>query len=531
MISRLKVELNSAILAAVLSIILSVGLGNTSGVGIQAGLICSGILVIVASMVRGTPGLISGPSASLSVVIMALVGTINGDLVILLYTFLMCGLIQVAFGLLNIGKYIRFIPYPVVSGFISGLGVIVIILQLPPALGLQEANVEESINSILSNIYNIDYSSLVFFVFSILIIGISKYYIKQFPVYFAYIAIASLLFNVFNSDMPTMKSVYFDFNFAHYTNLRFPKFDEVRIILNYSFTLASLASIQTLLTSLIADNLSKVRHNSNKELIGQGLGNIASSLLGGMPGAAITTATVANINAGSKSRLSGVLTGIFAISFFVISGNLVGYIPKVVIASVLAYVGYTLIDIKSIRLFFRMPRGDAAVFITVLSLTIYLDIIRAVTIGMLLACVLFMKRVGVIVEELSSQKSLENDVWVRKSKAKIPLKMLGKVQVLNVVGPFFFGFTGRFYRIVEEVKPGQTLVLRMSRCTFMDHTGALALSDSIQRLKERNVDIYFIGLKRQPLRLLLSLGIVGKKVSRDRCFSDMNALLSRMADK
>jgi SulP family sulfate permease len=294
-------------------------------------------------------------------------------------------------------------------------------------------------------------------------------------------------------------------------------YDEV---ITAAITLAALGSIDSLLTSVVADNVTKTRHNSNQELIGQGIGNAVGGIFGGIPGAGATMRTLVNIRSGGRGRISGILHSITLAIILLGVGRYAALIPNAVLAGVLITVGIGILDYKGFRHIAKVPRSDAAIMIIVLLVTVFLDLLTAVGIGMVMAAVLFMKKMSDISEEktiIQEVSSYTNELgWV---KDHIPEQWRTKVFVKSIEGPLFFGFASGFQKMAEQLPSVRYVIMIMDKVPFIDQTGLYALEESILSLEQRGIDVLLTGMQDQPESMLRKVVIIPDLIAENHIFA------------
>jgi len=546
--SNIKGDLFGGITAGIVALPLALAFGEQTELGAVAGLYGAIALGMMAALFGGTKTQISGPTAPMTVVAAVMImeaigktGDLQSAMPFIIATFVMTGLIQAALGLFKLGKYIKYIPYPVVSGFMSGIGIIIVVTQLFPFIGADSPSggalgTISSLHTIpeLINVYSIGIALV-----TIAIIYTLPYATKKIPASLvalllisvaAYFLIPEGLILKINSggDLPTgLPKVNFDF-----VKVLVNPATLVRIF-EYSFTLAALGGIDSLLTSVVADNITKTKHDSNKELIGQGLGNMVAGIIGGLPGAGATMRTVININSGGKTRLSGVVAALLLAAILLGLGSLVGHIPNAVLAGILVTVGLGIIDYKGIKHLRSIPLPDAVIMFIVLLLTVFVDLLVAVSVGMVLAAFVFMKKSADMAEESSKVKSLQNlldeEVW--EDEKDLVSKLGDKVFIKHLEGPLFFGmisgFKERFKTLPSEVK---VVIIRMDKVPYVDQSGLYAMEDSIMELQEKRVKVIFYGLQEHPRIMFEKIDIIPDLVPEELCFDsgkDLEAFLEK----
>lgn len=538
--SNIRGDLMGGITAGVVALPLSLAFGEQTELGAIAGLYSAIALGFLAIIFGGTSTQISGPTAPMTVVSAVVItktidfaGGFEAALPMIFATFFLSGLLQVLFGVIRLGKYIRYIPYPVVSGFMSGIGVIIIIAQIFPFFGIAspQGGALGTLSSLQLipeqlNIYSVGLAFL-----TILIIYFFPRLSKKFPATLAALIFISLLAFLFlpegaflkiNSKgpipegLPKLQLGIVDI---------FSNFSYLTVILEYAITLAALGSIDSLLTSVVADNMTKTRHDSNKELIGQGIGNMGAAFIGGLPGAGATMRTVININSGGRFKLSGVIAALFLLAVLLGLGPMVGHIPNAVLAGILITVGIGIIDYKGLKHLFSIPRSDAVVFLLVLLLTVFVDLLVAVGAGMVLASLLFMKNISDVIDQRSKVAPMrEFSPEITWDDEKELIEHLGdKVLIKHLDGPMFFGFAAKFQEMELHTKGIKAVVIRMDKVPYVDQSGLYAMEDVILSLYEQKIPVAFVNLHGQPLEMFKKIDLIPDLVGEELNFPDIRA--------
>lgn len=522
-------------------------LEEASSIGAKAGLYGAIGLSILAALFGGTATQISGPTApmttvSVKVVAVSLAGvavasqadTLDRALPMILATFMVAGLMQISFGILKLGKYIRYIPYSVVSGFMTGIGVIIIITSIFPFFG--SANpVEEGFApslGVLLNIHElpdlINWQAAALSVLSIGIIYLFPRISKVVPSpLVALILVSAFSYFILHPESVTvigtipqeLPAIHLEM-FSWFTVL------EWETILLYGLALSVLGLIDSLLTSVVADNITKTKHDSNRELIGQGIGNVAVAFIGGLPGAGATMRTVVNVNSGGKTRLSGVISGLLLLVVLLVAAPLVGHIPQPVLSGILITVGIGIIDYKGISHIRKIPTTDAVVMVVVLLLTVFWDLIMAVGFGMVISSIAFMKKMSEIVEENTEMAELSEHMDQEKwdDEVKISEEDAKKVYIKHLYGPLFFGFSTKLKELVSRLPDIKVFVIRMERVPFVDQSGIYALEEIITGLKDKGITVVMTGIQEQPLQSLERMHIIPNLVEPKHILEDITDL-------
>ncbi len=529
---NLKGDLSGGVVAGVVALPLALAFGVQSGLGAIAGLYGAIILGILAALLGGTATQASGPTGPMTVVSAAVVtlavsefGGIESALPIILLTFFLGGIFQILFGILRVGSYIKYFPYPVISGFMTGVGLIIILFQLFPFFGLTSP---KSTLAVLQNLPEIFMEANIAAI-GIGLLTIAVYYLfpkitKAVPSTLVALIVATFVAYFFKIDVPLIGDIPSGLPELKVGGFYSIPSEAYALIIEYAIILAALGSIDSLLTSVIADNITKTRHNSNKELIGQGIGNTVAAMFGGIPGAGATKGTVININSGGKTRLSGAIHGFFLLIILLGAGSLAAYIPIPVLAGILIPVGLNIIDYKALKHLLKVPRADTVVLLLVLLITTFGNLIYAVGIGIVFASVLFMKKIGDLAEERVEIKSLGDSqpetLWADEQTLYAEFK--NSVYIKHLYGPLFFGFASEFQSMVDKRDVNiKALILRMDRVPYIDQSGLYALENALFDLKKKNTPVILVGLEDQPKDMLLAIGIIPNLVREDAICPDI----------
>ncbi|MEO8047101.1 MAG: SulP family inorganic anion transporter [Nitrospirota bacterium] len=537
---NLKGDLSGGLVAGVIALPLALAFGVQSGMGAAAGLYGAIAVGIFAAWLGGTPTQASGPTGPMTVVAASIVvyataraGSVEEGLGIVLMSFFAGGLFQLGLGLLGIGKYVKYFPYPVVSGFMSGVGLIIVCLQLWPLLGSSSPkSTFEVVSRIQEPLSAINWSAVFLGGLTLAINYLVPLVTKAVPSVLVALIAGTGVAVTAGLGVPTVGDIPTGF-----PDLRVNVFmnidpSDYAFIVESGLTLALLGSIDSLLTSVIADNITKTQHNSRRELIGQGIGNMIAACFGGIPGAGATKGTVVNINAGARTRLSGIVHGLLLLAMLLGAGAFVSYIPLSVLAGLLISVGVAIIDRKGLRHLLHVPRADALVMMVVLVWTVFGNLIYAVAAGVVLASVLFMKTASDLEEERSSVENIgrlpAEEPWPDESD--LSQKHEGEVFVTHLHGPLFFGFTSGYRALASQLSSKtRVLIIRMERVPYMDQSGMYALEDTVLDLHAKGATVLLIGIQDQPLDMLRRIYLVPDLVPEDQLFYDMAACMAWLA--
>ena len=597
--SNIKGDAFGGITAGIVALPLALAFGVSSGLGPSAGLYGAIFISFFAALFGGTNTQISGPTAPMTavsmVVIAGIVAANDGDvtkaLPAILTIFILAGLFQIILGVIGLGKYIRYIPYPVVSGFMTAIGLIILLTQILPSVGYypkedtvfvetfkpqakevilknllkEEAgekilvieNFEETIKradkisgaDILKEsenlaaketsgalgaikalpraVQNIDWLELMLALGTIFIIYGFKRITTKVPSTLVALVVMSGVAVGFGLDYRTIQEIP--------SGIPIPKWEiftgfSLSSITPYIFTaltLALLGAIDSLLTSVVADNMTKTKHKPNKELIGQGIGNSIAALFGGIPGAGATIRTVVNINAGGKTKLSGMIAGIMLLLIMLGLGPIASKIPAGVLAGILITVGIGVMDYKGLKAIPYLPRdvkigpiklsSEVLIMIVVLLLSTFWNLVYAVGIGLVIASLMFMKKIGDLTAERSNVKSLKEESWA--DEIDFPENLKEKVFIKHIKGPLFFGSTSEFQALSQQIpESAKTVIMRLGRMQYMDQSGLYAMEDMLQDLKKKNIEVLFVNLLQQPRYMMERIDIIPDFIPKEHIF-------------
>lgn len=525
---HIRGDIFGGLTAGIVALPLALAFGVQSGMGAIAGLYGAIALGIFAAIFGGTSTQISGPTGPMTVVSAVFIataintaGSLEAGLPIIIATFLLAGVLLIALGIIRIGQYVRYIPYPVVSGFMSGIGVIIIFLQIFPFFGHASP---KTIPDIFVNIgiplSDINWSAVGLALLTIAIIYLFPKITKAVPSTLIALLVVTLIPVFTGMDVPIIGDIPRGLPDLKLGEIAGLGLSDLNYIILPAITLAALGAIDSLLTSIVADNITKTKHNSNRELIGQGIGNMAAAAIGGIPGAGATMRTVVNVKSGGKTRISGVIHGLLLLAILLGAGKYAAEIPLSVLAGILITVGIGIIDYKGLRHIRKVPKADAAIMIIVLLVTVFVDLLQAVGIGMVMATVLFMKKMGDTSTEftrIKSMKTLEKEEPWPDEKG-IPTDIADQIFVKHLYGPLFFGFTSKFQELAKSLPTVQVVIFRMERVPFIDQSGLYALEDAIFGLREDNITVLITGLEQQPRQQMEKINLIPALVEKDKIF-------------
>ena len=508
---------------------------EASSMGALAGLVGATLLGFFAALFGGTHSQISGPTGPMTVITASIVsgawassqGNISAVILSMSLAGIFCGLFQAIFGLIRIGKYVRYIPYPVLSGFMSGIGVIIILQQIYPIIGKKSpaSTLDMIINFPAALADGVSVIALALGLACISLIVLVPKVTKKVPATLvALIAVTAVsLFTNLDSSL-TIGNIPAGLPMPFFTKVQLDGIDWASVLeasIVPGLTLAGLGSIDTLLTSVVADNITKTKHNSNQELIGQGIGNAVAGLFCGIAGAGATMRTVVNVKSGGRTQISGMIHAVLLLAILLGLGSLVKYVPLSVLAGILITVGWGIIDFRGFKDILRIPKSDAFVMMVVFLMTVFVDLLTAVGIGMVIACVLFMKRAGDLVENSYSAKALDTfdkeSPW--EDEKDIPEEIHNRIYIERLDGPIFFGSITGFQRVMHDIPTNvKIVIIRMRRVPFMDQSGVYAMETAIKDLQAQGIKVLMTIIQPQPRYMLENHHIIPILIPKENTF-------------
>jgi len=518
--SHVRGDLAGGVVAAVVALPLALAFGVASGAGAVAGLYGAIFVGLFAALFGGTPAQVSGPTGPMTVVMAGLISQFGQEPALAFAAVILGGGLQILLGLSGIGRYITLMPYPVISGFMSGIGAIIIILQAAPLVGhaAQSGSVLAIMNPVLD--------ALVLGVLSLAIVyGTPEPVGKIIPPPLLALVVGTVLGVFVFPGAPVIGAIP--------TTIPMPvlpalHLDAVKIVIGQAIVLAVLGSIDSLLTSLVCDNMTRTHHDSNRELIGQGIGNAVAGLFGGLPGAGATMRSVINIRTGGRTPISGALHALILLAVLLGLGPLAERIPLAVLAGILVKVGVDIIDWRLLKHVMQAPRADVTIMAVVCAMTVLADLIMAVAVGLVLASVLFVKRMADlelmnlrIITAQTPESPLTNE------ESTVLGRHEGRIILIHIDGPMSFGSAKDMVRRLEGVSRWNSfavVVLDLSAVPTIDGTAALAVEDMIRMAESHHQHLVLVGMQPTVTEVLEGLGVLRLVPSGYRHVSRLDAL-------
>lgn len=515
---KFTADLMAGIIVGIVAIPLAVAFGIASGVGPTEGLVTAIIAGFIISFFGGSRVQIGGPTGAFIVIVYGIIQ--QHGLAGLLIATIMAGIMLILMGVFKLGNIIKFVPYPVIIGFTAGIAVTIFSTQIKDLFGLDidnlPANFVDKWIVYFKNISETNLVTLLLGVLSILIIVLVPKISKKIPGSLVAIVVVTVAVWLLNSSgtfghIKTIGDIY-----QLPSGIPSPKMPTLTLaegttiidlmvqLFPAAFTIAMLGAIESLLSAMVADGVIADKHNSNTELIGQGIANIVTPLFGGIPATGAIARTMTNINNGGRSPIAGIIHAVTLLLVLLFLGKLVGYIPMACLAGVLVVVSYNMSGWRSIVALRKMPMSDNAVMWITIVLTVVFDLTIAIEIGLLLSVVLFLKRTS----EATSIKifgseidpNIESDLELHEEKLLVP----EGVAVYEIDGPYFFGVANKFDEIMTRMaKPPRVRIIRMRRVPFIDSTGLHNLENLCIQSRRQGSIVILSGVTMQVRKTLL----------------------------
>ncbi|WP_267383789.1 SulP family inorganic anion transporter [Cyanobacterium sp. uoEpiScrs1] len=498
---NLQGDIFGGVTAAVIALPMALAFGMASGTGVIAGLWGAVLVGFCAALFGGTPTLISEPTGPMTVVMTAVVTKMiaynpDNGLAMAFTTVMLAGIFQIIFGLLKLGKYVTLMPYTVVSGFMSGVGLILIILQLGPFLGHAnpKGGVVEILKALPHSITTLSPSETALGLLTMAILYLMPPKIKKLvPPQLIALIVGTLITIFFLSEVDIRIIGEIPKGLPQ---LHFPIFslDQLNEMLVDGLVLGMLGCIDALLTSVIADSLTQTHHDSNKELIGQGIGNLVSGLCGGLPGAGATMGTVINIQAGGRTALSGLSRALILLIVVLWAAPLTKNIPLAVLAGIVLKVGIDIIDWKFLKRAHRLSIKAAAIMYGVMLLTVFYDLITAVGIGVCIANILTIQRLADIQSNLVKTIDTPDDDTLLCGMSKYLMEEANRrVMLLDLSGPMSFGAAKAITQRQAILDNYDALIIDLNGVPLLGVTATLAIEKMVDEAAKKSIEIYIVG--------------------------------------
>ncbi len=529
---NVKGDIFGGVTAAVIALPMALTFGVASGAGASAGLWGAILIGFFAALFGGTPTLISEPTGPMTVVMTAVVASLiaanpDNGLAMAFTVVMLAGIFQIIFGVLKLGRYVTLMPYTVISGFMSGIGVILIILQTAPFLGQDspKGGVIGTIQNLPNLLANINPLETLLAALTVVILFLCPRQIKKnFPPQLLALIVGTLIstFLLSNAGIRTIGEIS-----VGLPNLQLPTFtpDKIREMVVDGLVLGMLGCIDALLTSLVADSLTRTEHNSNKELVGQGIGNLVSGLFGGLPGAGATMGTVVNIQAGGRTAVSGLTRALVLLVVVLGLSQYLTGIPTAVLAGIAFKVGINIVDWGFLKRAHKISPKAAFIMYGVIILTVFVDLIVAVGVGVFVANILTIERLSNHrADKVKAVTYDDEEIDLNNEEKDLLERANGRVLLFYLSGPMIFGVAKAISREHNLINDYQALVLDLSEVPILGVTSSLALENAIGEAIEKGRQVFLVGVSGQAEKRLRKLGVM-EKIPAKNLISDRTSAL------
>lgn len=528
-------DLISGIIVAIIALPLAIALAIASGVSPEKGLHTAIIGGFIVSLLSGSKVQIGGPTAAFVIMVYGIIEKYGIDG--LLVATIMAGFFLVIMGLLKFGNLIKYIPSSITSGFTSGIAIVLLSTEVKDFFGLQIKTVPSEFLSKLicyfNNFHTINYESFLISILTLLIIILWPKINKKLPGTFVAIIVVTLITMIFKLNVTTIGSQFGQLS-SSLPNITLPNitFKMINELMLPALTIAILAAVESLLSAVVADGMIGGNHRSNMELIAQGFANIFSGAFGGLPVTGAIARTTANVKNGGRTPVAGMVHALGLLVIMLLFMPYVKLIPMASLASVLVMIAYNMGEWEAFKRIFHSPKSDASVFLVTFTLTIFLDLVVAIGVGVVLASFLFMRKMAHLTEVnyiLDDEENKDANEFVEN------VKMPEHMAMYEISGPFFFGAANKFVSAVREMgSPPKVLIIKMSKVPFMDSTAYHSFEMLYDICKKHHTRLILLKIQEQPLSMLRKYGFIDILGEKNLCntveegIERANVILNRM---
>lgn len=528
------IDLKAGLIVSVVALPLAIAIGIASGVSPEKGLYTTIIGGFLISFFGGSKVQIGGPTGALIILVYGIIQEFG--VAGLAIATMIAGVMLIAMGLLKLGAVIKFIPFPVIVGLNSGIALNIFSSQIKDLFGLQTGKLPVDFlhkwTMYFEHIHTINPWSIGIGILSITIIMIAPKFLKKIPSFLLTIIIITVLVYILREEfgITGIETIADRFSIdASLPSVNPPDitFTTIRILLPTAFTIAMLGAIVSLLSATVADGVIGDKHNSNTELIAQGIANIISPIFGGIPATGAIARTMTNVNNGGRTPVAGIVHAVILLLILLFLGGLTKHIPMACLAGLLVVVSYNMSDWRTFKSLLKSPKSDVAVLLTTFGLTVIFDLTIAIEVGLLLAVLLFLRRIS----ETTSISILKNEIdeaeYIEGSTDNEKLTIPDGVEVYEIEGPYFFGVANKFEETMKQVGDQPKIrIIRMRKVPFIDSTGVHNLESLIKLSKKDKIQILLSGVNEQVHAVLSKTGIEDQLGLENVC-SNINIALAR----
>lgn len=512
----IKGDILGGTVSAIVALPQALAFGVATGMGASSGLWGAIILCLISGLFGGKIPLISGPTGPVAIVVASCAAYCTGNLNAVFLTLLMAAIIQIIISLTDAPDIVKYVPYPVISGFTNGVGTILILMQLNPLIGYDaKPSITEGIKSFILNLSDINTNCIILSTLTLLILFLTPKKINSvIPSQIIALVVCTFVSVKFGFETETISKIAIDF--PKFINIDFDT-NLIYNLLPYALTVSVVCSSESMLTALVADSLTNEKTNHKKLLFSQGLGNIFCALTGSMPGSAATMRTVAAIKTGATTKLAAVINPLFLIIVLINFSDFVEKIPLCVLAGILIKIGIDIIDLKLVKVLKYAPKDDIYVLFAVFFLTVFYNLIFAVGAGIVLAALLYAKRTADKANLINTTYKIDPETAGLEKELAHDYKY--QIRVVHIIGQFFFGSSTRIVSQFDEMLGTKYLIINYESDSLLDISAVFALEDIIIRLKAQHINLMMIIRSETVLNQLKNLKITSQ-VGEENIFHD-----------
>jgi len=503
-----RADLRGGLQAAAVALPMGLAFGVVSGAGPVAGIYSAVWTGLFAALFGGTATQISGPTGPIAIVMASLFVQFSANPAAAFGVIVLAGALQLCFGIMRIGRYIQLMPYPVTSGFSTGVGCIIIVMQLNPMLG--QDSVTDTLTAVRVLPHSLLDANFPSVAAAMLCLAACRWLPGRLrrvvPVHLTVLILATLSVAALGLELPQLAAPETLLPHLFWSPISELPWNDMWIA---ALVLALISSLDSLVTSMAADTATQQFHDSDKELLGQGLGNIAAGLLGALPGAGSTFRTMANIRGGGRTPLSGVIHSVFLLALLLSAGVLIQYVPAAVLAGILIYIGLGIIDWSYIKRFLYAPRGGVLIMIVVWFVAVFISVVTAVAVGVVLASLAFVKRMADL--QLSAvQMNADREPIARftADEQSAYEQCDGRALVIRLAGPLTFGAANGLTKRLANIASYEAVILEFLEVPHIDETAVVALENIIRRAHQNEQVVILVALHSEIVRSFVRFGLL-----------------------
>jgi len=526
-------DITAGVVVAIIALPLSIALAIASGATPEKGLHTAIIAGFLISFLGGSRVQIGGPTGAFVIIVFNIIQKYGYDG--LLVATIMAGVFLIIFGLLKLGTFIRLIPYPITTGFTSGIAVVIFTTQIKDFLGLSIDKMPSGFISMwkifLLNIHSINYWAFGIALASLTLILLWPKITDKIPGSLVAVILSSIFVYFFNMPVETIGSRFGEIS-SSLPSISIPQvsIEQIEHLIMPAMTIALLAGIESLLSAVVADGMIGGAHRPNTELIAQGVANIASASLGGLPATGAIARTAANVNNGGRTPLAGMTHAVVLLVMLVLLMPLAKYIPMAALAAILVFVAYNMSEWHSFKMLLKAPKSDITVLLVTFFLTVLIDLVVAIEIGMIFAALLFMKRMSDVTSErlrFSHDKITDDNIELKYFLERKNIHLPKGIGIYEINGPFFFGIADKFLEnALQYRKPVPVLIIRMRHVPAMDATALHALRRLLARCKEVGTRMILSEVNEQPMKTMTKARFIDE-IGQENITTDFESAAKR----